>query len=79
VNTAAARQRLHRIREANGRVMLMVEVGEAALAAGLVDARLISPTCTDDRKKLEAALSKLVEIILTADLSRVTTDDWDIA
>ena len=76
--SAAARQRLHRYREANGRVVLAVEADEAALCAALIDGGFISPNCADDRKKLEAALSKLVEVILTADLSRVTADDWDI-
>jgi hypothetical protein len=76
--SAAARQRLHRTRESSGRVVLGIEVDEAALCAALVAGGFISPNCADDRKKLEAALSKLVEVILTADLSRVTASDWHI-
>ena len=72
--TAAARQRLHRYRESNGRVVLAVEADEAALCAALIDGGFISPNDQDDRKRLEAGLSRLVEIILT---SRVTADDLD--
>jgi hypothetical protein len=72
--TAAARQRLHRLRELSGRVVLAIEVDEAALCAALIDGGFISPN-DQDRKRLEAELSRLVEIILT---SRVTAADLDI-
>lgn len=65
MSSAAARQRLHRSREANGRVVLAVEADEAALCAALIDGGFISPNDQDDRRRLEAGLSRLVEIILT--------------
>ena len=75
-SSAADRQRLHRAREDKGRVVLPVVVDEAALAVALVDAGLIVINDQNDRRKLAAALSRAIEIILTADLpgfvSRVT-------
>lgn len=75
MSSAAARQRLHRHREASGRICLQVETDEAALCAALTNGGFISPNDADDRKKLEAGLSRLVEIILT---SRVTATDLEI-
>ena len=59
-------------REATGRVVLAVETDEAALCAALIEGGFISPNDQDDRRRLEAGLSRLVEIILT---SRVTATD----
>ena len=75
LSTAAARQRLHREREASGRIVLQVEVDETNLSVGLVEAGLISPNDADDKAKLQAGLSRLIEIVLTADMSRVTAHD----
>ena len=75
MNSAAARQRLHRHREASGRIVLQIETDEAALCAALVGGGFIAPNDQDDRRKLEAGLSRLVEIVLT---SRVTAADLDI-
>lgn len=72
---AAARQRLYRQREANGKLVLSVEVSEADLCTALVDGGFISTNDQDDREKLQAALSRLIEIVLTADASRVTAGD----
>lgn len=43
MSTAAHRQRAHRLREANGRIVLQIEVDDAALCAALVDGGFISP------------------------------------
>jgi hypothetical protein len=66
------RKRRERSRAAAGRIRLAVELDEAALTAGLLEAGLITPADQDDPRKLAAALERLIEAILTADLSRVT-------
>jgi uncharacterized membrane protein len=66
---AADRQRRHRMREHDGRITLPVEVDEAALSVALVDAGLIAINDQNDRRKLAQALSRAIEIILTADLT----------
>jgi hypothetical protein len=76
-SAARIRQRAHRARERQGKITLPVDVDEVALACALVDAGLIAVDEQEDRRKLAAALSRMVEIILTADLpvvaSRVTS------
>jgi hypothetical protein len=50
-------------RAAAGRIVLSIEVDEAAICVALVDARLLSPCDQDDRKKLAAGLAKFIAIV----------------
>jgi hypothetical protein len=70
--TVAARKRKQRTLEGQGLIELTVMVDEAALCVGLVDAGLIDRNDQDDRQKLAAALSRVIEVILT-DLPGVTS------
>jgi hypothetical protein len=71
-SAARTRQRVHRARKHRGRITLPIEVDEVALPIALVDAGLISVNEQEDRRKLAAALSKVVEILLM-DLSLVAS------
>lgn len=61
--TSAARTRDYRQRLRNGRALLEIEVDLVALEQLLADAGLLSPDC-DDRPAVEAALGKLVELLI---------------
>jgi hypothetical protein len=73
IQAATNRKRAQRTRERQGRIVVRVEADEAALCTALVDGGFISVNDQIDKQKLNAALSRVIEIILTADLmSRVT-------
>jgi hypothetical protein len=52
VSTSTARKRKQRALEELGRIVLPVEVDEAAACVALVDAGFITPNEQDDRQKL---------------------------
>jgi hypothetical protein len=65
------RKRRQRQRQANGRIRLVVELDEASLCAGLLEACLIAPVDQDNPHRVAAAVERLIELMLV-DLSRVT-------
>jgi hypothetical protein len=68
-SAARTRQRAHRARKHQGQITLPVVVDEAALVIWLIDTGRISKDEQEDRAKLAAALSQVVEQILLVDLS----------
>lgn len=64
----AQRKRDQRERERRGLVIVPVEIDEAAVCVALVDAGLIAPHEQDDRKKIGAAIGRIIAT-LTGDLS----------
>ena len=67
---AAERQRHYRARRNAGRVSLRIVVDEAALADALVSARFLRAELADDRKALAAAVERLLQSIVVADVER---------
>jgi hypothetical protein len=61
---ATDRQRKHRAREDKGRAVLLVDVDEVALSAALLEAGLIGVNDQNNRQKLAAALSRVIDIII---------------
>jgi hypothetical protein len=70
--TAADRKRKQRSLEGAGLIELTVTVDEVSLLVGLVDAGFLTVNEQDDRDKVAAALSRVIEII-TANLPSVTS------
>ncbi len=58
----AIRQRLYRQRRDADRAVLRVEVAKFAVADALVAAGMLAEWDADDREKIEAALSRVVEV-----------------
>ena len=58
----AERVRRHRQRQRDGRVVLCIEVVEAALIDKLIVARLLDPTMADDPQQVVVAVTRLLEI-----------------
>lgn len=66
--SAAARQRAYRQRRAAGRVKLHIEVDEISLAEKLVATRFLAREQVDDLAEMTAALERLIDQIIAADL-----------
>lgn len=62
--SSAARVRRCRERARNGRVVYRIEADELEVEALLVEARLLPPGGVDDRAAVEAALGRLIELLL---------------
>jgi hypothetical protein len=63
MSTVTDRVRRHRQRQRQGKIVLLVEADEAALAFALTEARLLDPTMADDRDHLAAGLERLIDIV----------------
>jgi hypothetical protein len=70
MSSAALRAKRHRARAKDGRVVLMVEVDEIALAEQLVEAGLLERQDSDDRKAIAAALQVVVDLWAAGSVTR---------
>jgi hypothetical protein len=61
--------RAWRRREKSGRILLRIEVDEAALAAMLVERRWLDPLLADDRKSLTAAAERVLATFCDGEVS----------
>jgi hypothetical protein len=60
------RTRRWREREKNGRILLRLELDEAALVVGLVDRNLLDPLVADERGAIATAAAKALKIFCDA-------------
>jgi hypothetical protein len=70
-----AATRRWRARERNGRVLLKIELDEAALTLALIDANLLAINKADDRKALTAATQRVLERFIAGDISQRAEGD----
>jgi hypothetical protein len=63
ISNGAARTRLHRSRQANGRAVLRICVDLNAVSAALAEAGLLSETEIDDTEAVGRALEKVVALL----------------
>jgi hypothetical protein len=61
--------RAWRRREKSGRILLRIEIDEAALAAMLVGHKLLDPLLADDRKSLTAATERALAALCDGEVS----------
>ena len=64
MSAAALRQRLHRARERNGKIVLRIEADEVGLTEALITAKLLDPLVDHDRAAVEAAAARMLELII---------------
>jgi hypothetical protein len=70
--TNAERQRRHRARRANGRIVVRAEVDEIELVQMLVAERLLEHHQQEDRKAIENATERLFALLLADFYGRYT-------
>jgi hypothetical protein len=66
--SAAAKMRLHRRREAAGRMVLQhIEIDTVAVTEMLIGAAALDPSKADDRRAIELAVERLLETLVRID------------
>jgi hypothetical protein len=63
MGTAAARMKLHRQRQAAGKIPLRIEVPEIDVAELLIEANLLQQSEREDRDKIARGIEKLLDIL----------------
>jgi hypothetical protein len=63
---AASRQRAHRERQREGKIVLSVTVDEVALCEALVSGGFLDPVNADNRAEIEAAVERLLDTLCHA-------------
>ena len=74
-SAAAVRQSRHRDRVSRGRLLLHVEVDDAATVLMPIEARVLDPLRADDMAAVTAALQRLVEILNADAAARIRLSD----
>ena len=65
MSSAAARQRAHRARQREGKIMLMIEANEVDLTEALLAGGFLDPAHAEDRARIEAATERMLAVLVT--------------